>query len=708
MSTPRRRLLAQVLLGVGLLAAACYLMLPEGLVGSVGFLVVAAVGVVMSVLGACLMHGARRRVWVIVAVGQVLYFVGDVLWFVYESVLHIAPYPSIADAAYLVRYPLVAVGLMWLIRGRRQGRDRAAFLDAAIISTGFAVVGSVFVVAPAAVGGGETLLSQVVAGAYPVADLLLLAFLIRLFTSGAARSLSFWSLASGLGIMLVVDIWYTFSIVSGAGYPVWLNTGYILGYLLIGFSALHPSVDHLSEPTPSRPERMTVVRLTALGLALALAPLTELVATLTGFTTNTVIVVSGALVGTTLVLTRMEGLLRSMQAQAVQLSALARNDGLTGVANRRTWDHELSRACAKARENDWPLAVALMDLDHFKVYNDLHGHQAGDRLLKAAAAAWQERLGSRGFLARYGGEEFTVLLPDTTPDAAHVMFESLRALTPGGQTCSIGAAVWDGLEEPAHVLARADAAVYLAKQSGRNRLCMADVGQTMTSNRSPRPQIALQPIVALETLTVLGHEALSRFDGQDPSAVFAHAATIGAGPALEAEAIRRALDDWRRGTMLCVNVSLSALPDPQVQQALPADLTGLVLEISEKDAGDYTPALLGLLSDLRGRGARIAIDDWGRGFSNAYRLLRLEPDIIKIDIFIVQHLDEPAHRSLIRAIVLWAGEVGVELWAEGVETEAQRQALLALGVATGQGFLLGRPTIPDATRDVAPAPAAHV
>jgi diguanylate cyclase len=470
----KRARLSWGLLGLGALSCLMFLLLPAGTAGAVGYLVVSAVGVAMSVLGACLMRGPRRRVWVALAAGQFLYLAGDALWALYEEVLHIAPYPSLADAFYLTRYVLLTLGLMWLIRGRHPGRDRAAFLDAAIISTGFGVLGGVFVVAPAAADGGGSLLSQVVAGAYPVADLLLLAAVVRLFRSGTVRSLSFWSLAGGLTITMVVDIQYVLSVVSGAWFPDWVNTGWLVGYLLIGFSAMHPSVDLLSEPTPDGPEHLTSARLVALGLALSLAPLTEVLAKIMSVDANPFILVSGALVGTVLVLARMAGLLRALESQAVRLAALARNDGLTGLANRRTWDHELSRACALARESDLPLTVALLDLDHFKAFNDTYGHVMGDLVLKETAAAWGHILDGHGFLARYGGEEFTVLLPNTSADLAEPILNQLRMAMGRGQTCSIGLTVWDGHEDPDHLVSRADEALYHVKRTGRNRLAVHD------------------------------------------------------------------------------------------------------------------------------------------------------------------------------------------------------------------------------------------
>jgi diguanylate cyclase (GGDEF)-like protein len=121
-----------------------------------------------------------------------------------------------------------------------------------------------------------------------------------------------------------------------------------------------------------------------------------------------------------------------------RLDAQARTDQLTGLANRRTWDHELPRELARSRRTGEPLSLALLDLDRFKAYNDTHGHPAGDRLLRGAAAAWGERLRTTDVLARYGGEEFAVLLPACDAASAEHVAEKLREAVPGAETCSIG------------------------------------------------------------------------------------------------------------------------------------------------------------------------------------------------------------------------------------------------------------------------------
>jgi diguanylate cyclase (GGDEF)-like protein/PAS domain S-box-containing protein len=152
-----------------------------------------------------------------------------------------------------------------------------------------------------------------------------------------------------------------------------------------------------------------------------------------------------------------------------QLRELARTDPLTGLANRRVWDERIEIELTHAKRFSNPICIALLDLDHFKPYNDTYGHQAGDRLLSAAAAAWCEELRGGDLMARVGGDEFALLLPDCTLDGGQALVERLRIATPAGVGCSVGIVQWDGDEAPLEAIARADAALYAAKESGRAR-----------------------------------------------------------------------------------------------------------------------------------------------------------------------------------------------------------------------------------------------
>lgn len=152
-----------------------------------------------------------------------------------------------------------------------------------------------------------------------------------------------------------------------------------------------------------------------------------------------------------------------------QLAGLARQDPLTGLMNRRAWDGHLAREVARTGRVDRPLSVAVLDLDHFKAFNDEHGHLAGDQLLKAATARWATALRASDVLARWGGEEFAVLMPDTDADEARQVLDRLAASTPTGQTFSAGFVTTPEARDPDLLMAGADAAMYAAKAAGRRR-----------------------------------------------------------------------------------------------------------------------------------------------------------------------------------------------------------------------------------------------
>jgi diguanylate cyclase (GGDEF)-like protein len=155
------------------------------------------------------------------------------------------------------------------------------------------------------------------------------------------------------------------------------------------------------------------------------------------------------------------------------LDELARTDALTGLPNRRSWDEELDRALARAERDRSPMAIALLDLDHFKRVNDEHGHQAGDRVLKESASAWRAALRRGDFLARVGGEEFGVILDGCGLADATELAERIRRATPGALSSSAGVAEWAPGEAPEALFARADAALYAAKDGGRDRTVAA-------------------------------------------------------------------------------------------------------------------------------------------------------------------------------------------------------------------------------------------
>ena len=207
-----------------------------------------------------------------------------------------------------------------------------------------------------------------------------------------------------------------------------------------------------------------------------------------------------------------------------------------------------------------------------------------------------------------------------------------------------------------------------------------------------------QPVVQLESRELIGAEALTRFHAtpyRSPDLWFAEAHRIGLGVDLELAAARRALaflPQLPASGRLALNFGPDTLEDPRLAELIASsEPTRLVVELTEHDAIESYPRLRASIMELRQTGVGFALDDVGTGFSNLAHIINFAPDIIKLDIELVRGIDiDPVRRSLARAMVSLAQETGAEVVAEGVEREEEREALLAVGVRRGQGFLFGR------------------
>ncbi len=161
---------------------------------------------------------------------------------------------------------------------------------------------------------------------------------------------------------------------------------------------------------------------------------------------------------------------RQLEKANADLARLAATDTLTNLPNRRAWNAALTLHLEQAAATHEPLVAALIDLDRFKMFNDAHGHLAGDEHLREVSARWRSALPLEATLARIGGEEFAVALPGMEPATAREFLARMCDLVPDNETCSAGLTVWDGAEDASSLLGRADAALYSAKHAGRNRV----------------------------------------------------------------------------------------------------------------------------------------------------------------------------------------------------------------------------------------------
>ncbi len=461
-----------IFLAAGAVAIGAYLLMPAGwpqlwMDAAIGLSGAAAIAV------GALWHRPRSvSVWWFLAIGLLFESLGDPIYSYQVLAFDAAdPFPSVADLPYLLGALFIAIGLVRLIRART-GWDRPGLIDATVVAAGTGLLAWVFVMAPAAGDTHLTLLGQVVSLAYPIWDVLFLAILVRLLAGAGVRVPALRLLAAASMMWLAMDVAYAVLLHSGTySQGDYVSVLWILGFVTFGAAALHPSMAELAQPAGSRAPRFTRRRLVSLTSVSLIAPMLLLCQTaLSDGQVDGVAIGIASAVLFILVVLRMAGLVRQVEEQAAQLSVLARNDSLTGVPNRRSWEIELPVAIDRARRDGNPLSVALIDLDHFKRFNDEYGHQAGDRLLRAATAAWTTALRSTDILCRYGGEEFSVLLPDSTPAEATEVLERLRAATPLAQTFSAGVTCWDGQESSDELVGRADRGMYAAKDAGRDRI----------------------------------------------------------------------------------------------------------------------------------------------------------------------------------------------------------------------------------------------
>ena len=408
----------------------------------------------------------------------------------------------------------------------------------------------------------------------------------------------------------------------------------------------------------------------------------------------------------------------SEEAQlAERLRHQAYHDHLTGLANRAMFIEALEGELA-GLDDERPIAVCLVDLDKLKEANDRYGHQAGDALLQVVAQRFRGAIRPGDLVARLGGDEFGVLLREVDLPGARAATQRLitsleQPVTVGDVRLEVSAsfgltmATGPGTSVD-RCIEEADVAMYRAKAARDRDLVLFDPSMVRDDPRRNAGEIAdllddptglatvYQPMCSLDSARVLGYEALTRFPGREYRTVeewFRLGRLAQRSAALEAAALRRALAGPRpgEGRFLSVNVSPEALGTPEVQAALAGDLIGVVIEITEHNELDGEQ-LLRAVTPLRDRGAMIAVDDTGAGYANLQQLVRLRPDIVKLDRELVQEVHRyPEKRALVEALVSFCRQTGATLCAEGIEVVEELVTLADLGVGLGQGWLIGAP-----------------
>ena len=421
-----------------------------------------------------------RRPLLLLGASGAVSVAADVVFYFLALVQGEVAYPSVADVGYLAAYPLMAAGLLVVVRRRTPGWDGASAIDAAIVAVSAAYLVYEVVIAPtmSVTSGNVTTLVSV---AYPVGDLMLIMVGARLLLGAGPRTVALQMLGVYLGLVLFADTAYSVQSLNGtyaAGNyldGVWMTATFVLAA-----AVLHPSARRLIEPSSVVTPDATPARLGVLALAAVLAPATMVIQD--HRTGRPHVLVAGLVCAGLfmLVLGRMTGLVRAQRNAAI-------TDGLTGLRSRRYFEQHLRSETARAARSGTGFSMLLLDIDDFKRVNDTYGHNGGDRVLVAVAHRLAQLARPGDLVARYGGEEFAVLMPGTDAAQARIVAERVRRGIGGAPvavgetrlhqvTVSVGVAASPATgDDPEDLVQAADRALYAAKNAGRNRVAAAPV-----------------------------------------------------------------------------------------------------------------------------------------------------------------------------------------------------------------------------------------
>ncbi|MET0820977.1 MAG: EAL domain-containing protein [Aeromicrobium sp.] len=458
--------------------------------------------------------------------------------------------------------------------------------------------------------------------------------------------------------------------------------------------------------------------------------------------------------GSRLLLVQVDDVTGRREAEK-RLTTMALHDALTGLPNRRLFlercEHSLEVARSSRTPDKW-VSVLFIDLDGFKAVNDIAGHEAGDQLLVAIAHDLRDTLRPTDTLARIGGDEFVVLVEhdDDRDDLfalAQRLIDEVRRTVPGGRTglavsASVGIARVDVDAEPElrpdQLIDRADAAMYRAKQRGKDRHDIFDehlhditearrsLEQAVREGlRDDRITLVFQTVVEVDTGIVRGAEALLRLRDASGFVLPTLPAVVAAESAGLAETLSdrvlhlalRAARRWPESMSVAVNVSARELSSQGLRTRVVAALADhgvassrLVLEVTETSILNAGRSVLDELELLRATGVRIAIDDFGTAYATLTSLTTLPVDVLKVDASFTAGLPhQKAHSAVVHGVASMAAELGIPCIVEGVETQRQLDAIRGLGLQA-QGWWWGQPqgeeTIPSIPDD-SPGPAVE-
>lgn len=427
-----------------------------------------------AALGVLLYRPRSARPWVLLGLGELCWTLAGVVNNLQElSGQHILlPLGAVAlplPTAINLAGSLPLAGALLAFGRSRWGERFSGSQDGAIIALGLGLIGYTEVVLPV-LDSGLPGPSKILLLLPTMVNLLLLAALTRLLASINTVGVSPGIIAAGTACLMGADMLVANAHLAGGEDPLMARLLWLSAIVLVACAPLHPSMRFATDVAAMGHQTLSALRLTMLGVALGCPGVALMLAGSTvGPRTVWPVVLVGLVIGV-LVGLRAASILRGIQQQAAQLADLAATDHLTGLPNRRSADAALMEVATASGAGGVPgdLVVAMLDLDHFKAFNDHRGHAAGDRLLAEAAESWRRTLPGNAMLFRFGGEEFLLVVRGLGVDGLVELVATMREVTPSRQSFSAGIAQWDGAESLRELVQRADVALYSAKAEGRN------------------------------------------------------------------------------------------------------------------------------------------------------------------------------------------------------------------------------------------------
>jgi diguanylate cyclase (GGDEF)-like protein len=756
-------------LGGGLALALAYVYLPSPALRTVALALLGLATIVATLCALRLWRPVRRLPFRLFAVGEAVGFVAGALG---SSVAVTgAGGNPLAAALTVVAYLIGIAGFALVVRARNPGRDRASLIDATVISTGLGMLAWVFLMAPYASSGSLPVAERLLSMVYVALDVLLLALVVRLAISGGDRTRAFALIIAGWLVLVAADSGRALLVVTGSYDPTSpVEAGWLVSYALWGAAVLEPSVATLTDPAPPARSGLTRTRLAALAAASLMAPAVLAIQAGRGQRIDVPVIVVGCALLFLLVLVRVAGLVREVEATvrelrgtegvlratlqerealAAQLQHQAFHDELTNLANRAMFNDRVRHALARARRGGGGHAVLFVDLDDFKVVNDSMGHGAGDRLLQEVAGRLRSCLREPDTIGRLGGDEFAILVEDVDLETVRALAERVLATLAApyrvvGGDVTIHASVGVAFDEHAtyddvQLLRNADIAMYAAKNRGKGTYevfqppmlrSVRDRHDMTAALRGAidRGELVVhyQPIVDLRSWRVGGTEALVRWPRPDrglvPPAEFVPIAeetglVVDIDRYVLRESCRQAAAWNARLGPLLLHVNLSAmhlqrddLADTVAGALRDSGLAAdrLTLEITESVLAHVDVAVV-RLQELKRLGVQLAIDDFGTGYSSLSYLQRMPIDAVKIDKSFVDGVTGgPEESAVARAILALASTLRLDTVAEGVEQAGQARELAALGCRWAQGYHFSRPVAAADMARLAGRPASAV